>query len=223
VLPTGLLDPVRDWGLAPPPEPEKPPEPVHEDFVSGLANWIFTNADWKQDIAGVRTGSLALLRPSLSMRDYELEFLGKIEKQSIGWVFRGRDTSNYHTARLVVDNGAGTAQLVRSTVLAGEREAAVSVPLEVTIAQNSSCRVKMSVSGAEFKVFVNDKPAFDWEDDRLSEGGVGFFSEGDDRARLYWVKVTPFYEAAPDEQYESPTALRAEFHREIRMGVYGNE
>ena len=34
-------------------------------------------------------------------------------------------------------------------------------------------------------------PFFDWSDDRLREGGVGFFSDGEDRARLYWVKVTP--------------------------------
>jgi hypothetical protein len=219
VLPIDSLGPIRDWGLAPPPEPEKPPEPIHEDFAAGLVNWVCANADWRQDIAGVRTGSLALLRPSLNMRDYELEFLGKIENQSLGWVFRAANTSNYHAARIVFDEASGTAQLLRSTVLAGERETVDALPVGTAVARNSSCRVKMSVSGNEFRLLINDKPVFEWEDDRLPEGGVGFFSDGDDRARLYWVKVTPFFEALHDDLYPPLAALRPDIHREIRMGV----
>ena len=217
VLPVDSLGPIRDWGLAPPPEPEKPPEPIHEDFAAGLTNWVCANADWKQDIAGVRTGSLALLRPSLNMRDYEIEFLGKIENQSIGWVFRAANTSNYYALRLALDGDS--AQLVRFAVLAGDREEPVQARLQVPVAQNASCRVKMSVTGDEFKLFINDKPACEWNDDRLPEGGVGFFSDGEDRARLYWVKVTPFYEAPADDLYHPIAGLRSEFHREIRMGV----
>jgi len=219
VLPVDSLGPIRDWGLAPPPEPEQPPEPVHEDFAAGLANWLCANADWRQDIAGVRTGSLALLRPSLNMCDYELEFLGKIENQSLGWVFRAANTSNYHAVRILLDAASGTTQLARFAVLAGEREEQAAAPLPVTVAQNASCRVKMSIRGSEFKLYINDKPAFAWEDSRLPEGGVGFFSEADDRARLYWVKVTPFYETLSDELYPPIANGRAGIHREIRMGV----
>ena len=220
VLPVDSLGPIRDWGLAPPPEPEKPPEPVHEDFAAGLANWICSNADWRQDIAGVRTGSLALLRPSLNMLDYELEFLGKIENQSIGWAFRASNAGNYQAVRIVLDGAEGKARLVRFTVLAGEREPAEAAPLDAVVGQNASCRVKMSVRGNEFRLFINDKPVFEWEDDRLPEGGVGFFSEGDDRARLYWVKVTPLPDALSEELYQpAGAALRPEIHRQIRMGV----
>jgi hypothetical protein len=219
VLPVDSLGPIRDWGLAPPPEPEQPPEPVHEDFAAGLANWLCANADWRQDIAGVRTGSLALLRPSLNMCDYELEFLGKIENQSLGWVFRAANSANYHAVRIVLDSDSATAQLARFAVLAGEREEESRAPLPITVAQNASCRVKMSVQGSEFKLYINDKPAFAWEDSRLPEGGVGFFSEADDRARLYWVKVTPFYESLTDELDPPIANIRAEIHREIRMGV----
>jgi hypothetical protein len=218
VLPVDSLGPIRDWGLAPPPEPEKPPEPIHEDFSAGLANWLCANADWRQDIAGVRTGSLALLRPSLNMSDYELEFLCKIENRSIGWVFRAANTSNYYAVQIALD-AAGAAHLARYTVLAGDREQPAIAPLDLQLAKSASCRVKLIVSGCDFRLLVNDKPVFDWSDDRLTEGGIGFFSDGEDRARLYWVKVVPFYEARPEEEYAAVAALGAGIHREIRMGV----
>jgi hypothetical protein len=56
-------------------------------------------------------------------------------------------------------------------------------------------------------------------DDRLPEGGVGFFSDGDDRARLYWVKVMPYYEGHTEDLYPPMGPLDTEIHREIRMGV----
>ena len=217
VLPVDSLGPIRDWGLAPPPEPEKPPEPVHEDFGAGLTNWLCTTDDWRQDIAGVRTGSLALLRPSLNMSDYELEFLGKIENRSLGFVFRAANTNNYQAVQIALD-AAGGVHLARYAVLGGEHSQPAIAPLDLAVAKNASCRVKLSVCGSDFKLFVNDKPAFDWTDDRLPEGGVGFFSDGEDRARLYWVKVTPFYEAHGDEHYPI-AALAADIHKEIRIGV----
>jgi hypothetical protein len=218
MLPIDSLGPIRDWGLAPPPEPEKPPEPIHEDFSAGLANWLCANADWRQDIAGVRTGSLALLRPSLNMYDYEFEFLCKIENRSIGCVFRAANTSNYHAVQIAVD-GAGSAHLARYSMLAGERDQPAIAPLDMQITKSASCRVKLTVTGGNFKLLVNDKPAFDWTDDRLPEGGVGFFSDGEDRARLYWVKVTPLYEARLDDDYSPVVALGAGIHREITLGV----
>jgi hypothetical protein len=218
VLPVDSLGPIRDWGLAPPPEPEKPPEPVNEDFGAGLANWLCANADWRQDIAGVRTGSLALLRPSLNMSDYEFEFLCKIENRSIGWVFRAANASNYYAMQLAVDT-AGAAHLARYSVLAGERQPPAIAPLAMQLAKNASCRVKLSAVGGDFRLLINDKPVFDWSDDLLPEGGIGFFSDGEDRARLYWVKVTPYYEARIEDDYSPMAALGAEIHREIRMGV----
>jgi hypothetical protein len=218
VLPVDRFGPIRDWGLAPPPEPEQPPEPINEDFAGGMINWICASADWRQDIAGVRTGSLALLRPSLNMSDYEFEFLGKIENQSIGWVFRAANTSNYHAAQVAV-NESGGAQLTRYSVVAGERDQPASEALPLTIAKSASCRVKMLVSGDDFKLFLNDQPAAEWSEGRLAEGGVGFFSEGEDRARLYWVKVTPCYEAPAEEAYAMSAPTRFESHQGIRMGV----
>ena len=218
MLPIDPHGPIRDWGLAPPPEPEKPPEPIHEDFALGLANWICAGSDWRQDIAGVRTGSLALLRASLAMRDYEFEFLGKIENLSLGWVFRASNPANYHAAQIAADPGS-PARLLRFSVLAGEREEAAAAALPMAITKNASCRVKMTVRGDEFTVFVNDKPVSQWSDDRLPDGGIGFFSEADDRARLYWVRVAPYGETPEPEPYPALNLPRSERHSEIRMGV----
>jgi hypothetical protein len=217
-LPVDSLGPIRDWGLAPPPQPEQPAEPIHEDFSNGLTNWMCDKADWRQDIAGVRTGSLALLRPSLSLSDYDLEFLCKIENRSIGWVFRAADANRHYALQIALDT-AGTPHLARYCVMHGAHEQPAIVPLGASITKNSSCRVKLSVRGCNFRLLINEKPAFEWSDDRLSEGGVGFFSEGDDKARLYWVKVTPFGEARADELFPPMPALRTGSTREIRIGV----
>jgi len=39
-------------------------------------------------------------------------------------------------------------------------------------------------------VSVDGRPVASWTDGRLSSGGVGFRGAADDRARLYWVRVS---------------------------------
>jgi hypothetical protein len=121
--------------------------------------------------------------------------------------------------QIALDPASGAAHLTRYSVLDGKSEQPAIAPLDVPLGKTSSCRVKMSILGNEFKLFINDKPAFDWMDDRLPEGGVGFFSDGEDRARLYWVKVTPYFEAGTEEMDSPLPPPGTEIHREIRMGV----
>jgi hypothetical protein len=132
------------------------------------------------------------------MSDYEFEFLCKIEKNSLGFVFRAADANNYYAVQISLD-AAGAAQLTHYTVLEGQREQPATVPLTAPPARNASCRAKLLVREGDFRLLLNDKPVLDWTDDRLPEGGVGFFSEKEDRARLYWVKVTPLSDDADNE------------------------
>ena len=78
---------------AAPPAPvakAKEREVVHyeENFDNGWDNWVGGVADWKVDVAGVRTGSLALYLPTLELSDYDLEFLARIDTHSLNWVVR---------------------------------------------------------------------------------------------------------------------------------------
>ena len=43
---------------------------------------------------------LALYQPSMQMESYRMEFLVKIEKQAVGWVYRATDQENYYAAKI---------------------------------------------------------------------------------------------------------------------------
>src|SRR5262249_45032311 len=72
---------------------------VHDDnFRSGLNLWE-GRKNWAQSWAYssdgfMRTGQLALYRPTLKMDNYRLEFFTQIESKSVGWVFRAKDEQN---------------------------------------------------------------------------------------------------------------------------------
>src|SRR4029077_20513403 len=79
---------------------------LNEDFRSGLDDWQVRGnraTAWSFDANGfVRPASLALYRPSMGLADYEMQFLGLIDKKALSWVVRARDFDNYYVIRLVV-------------------------------------------------------------------------------------------------------------------------
>jgi len=160
---------------------------LEENFASGCGNWVGEVADWRLDAAGARTGSLALFAPSLELIDYEMEFLVRVENRSVTWVFRAADTNDYYRASLRITPEGGY-EFTRSTVIAGVAEPAISSP-------RTALAVRTSVRKKEFAVFVEGQAVDRWTDDRLPIGGVGFGGAPDDRARLYWMRLT--YSGSP--------------------------
>jgi hypothetical protein len=167
---------------------------MEEHFASGCGNWIGDVADWRLDAAGARTGSLALFAPSIEMIDYDMEFLVRVEKSSVTWVFRAAELSDYYRAVLRV-NPKGGYLFERSAVIGGVAEPAVSKPVTVSSGARTALAVRTSVKGKDFAVFLEGQAVDQWSDDRLPIGGVGFGSTPDDRARLYWMRLT--YSGSP--------------------------
>jgi hypothetical protein len=162
---------------------------VEENFDSGCGNWVGGVADWRLDAAGARTGSLALFAPSIELIDYEMEFLVRVEKTSITWVFRAAELSDYYRAALRV-NPKGGYLFERTTVVGGVPEPVVSKAVTVSSNARTALAVRTVVKGKEFAVFLEGQAVDKWSDDRLPIGGVGFGSTADDRARLYWMRLT---------------------------------
>src|ERR1700677_1093043 len=77
---------------------------LDEDFHSGLDDWASrgdATADWSFDAAGfVRPGPLALYRPTMNLADYQVQFLGLIDKKALSWVVRAADFDNYQVVKL---------------------------------------------------------------------------------------------------------------------------
>jgi hypothetical protein len=128
------------------------------------------------------------------MIDYDMEFLVRVEKSSVTWVFRAAELSDYYRAVLRV-NPKGGYLFERSAVIGGVAEPAVSKPVTVSSGARTALAVRTSVKGKDFAVFLEGQAVDQWSDDRLPIGGVGFGSTPDDRARLYWMRLT--YSGSP--------------------------
>jgi len=169
--------------------PSVPRTKMEERFDSGWKNWVGGVEDWCVDAAGVRTGSLALFAPSLDMRDYEMEFLARIENRSVAWVFRASNFTEYHMCSIKVSQGGGY-EFKRRTVIGGIRGPAVTAPLRQAKTK-AALTVRLRAAGNEFTVWVDGQSVDNWSDSRLPIGGIGFMGGPDDRARIYWVRVSP--------------------------------
>jgi len=167
-----------------------------DDFRSGLADWEGNgewSRSWSYDGAGfLRTGPLALYRPSLSLTDYRMEFLGQIARKSIGWVYRAQDSKNYYATKITLVRGGPlpTAVIDRYAVVNGRESRRVQVPLPLSVREDTLYRVRMDVRGDGFTLTVQGQVVDHWSDDRIKDGGVGFFSAKGEQARLRWVEIS---------------------------------
>ena len=177
------------------PEIKAAPKPTlvsvryEEHFDGGWDNWVGGVQDWLVDVAGVRTGSMALFMPTLDLSDYDLEFLGRIDARSINWVVRatGLDRHVRCTLTLREDN---QLEFSRITVLDGTAQEAEVSSMRIPGKKRSAVTIRTSVSGSSIAVSVDGNEIDTWTEERLPSGGVGFVGAPDDRARLYWVKVS---------------------------------
>jgi hypothetical protein len=79
--------------------------------------------------------------------------------------------------------------MVRYPVIEGGKGARVQTPLRMMIHANTPYRVTVDVKGNEYRAYIEGQEADFWTEDRLKKGGVGFFSEAGESARVYWVKL----------------------------------
>jgi hypothetical protein len=144
---------------------------------------------WKVDVAGVRIGPLALYVPALELIDYELEFLARIDTRSVNWVVRAAGLDEYLRCTLTALPG-GELEFSRCAVVAGVAQAPVTAAQHLPGKPRSAMTVSTRVSGDTFTVSVDGKSIDTWDDDRFPMGGIGFSGALDDRARLYWVRLS---------------------------------
>jgi len=182
--PFGAAAPVR--------KVEAPPTVLEEHFDAGLTNWVGGTDNWKVDVAGVRPGSLALYSPSVDLPNYQLEFLTRVDLRGISWVFRANFT-DYYKATIAVAPGGGY-ELRRRAVIGGLEEGAtvqLLPPATPAPTGKTAVTVRTRVAADEFTVSIDGQVIDTWTDARMTAGGIGFVGAPEDRARLYWVKVTP--------------------------------
>ncbi len=165
---------------------------LEEHFDSGWKNWSGGLDDWTLDAAGARTGSPAIFVPTLELRDYEVEFLTRIENRSVTMLFRAASLTQYYFACIAVAAGGGY-EFRHGSLIGGVRQEAQPVPLGAIGNPNpkTACSIRLRAAGNDFAVWLDGKAIEQWEDNRLPGGAIGFAGAPDDRARIYWIKVSP--------------------------------
>jgi hypothetical protein len=82
-------------------------------------------------------------------------------------------------------------------VVGGAASPAVTLPIRpLSTAKPSpggktAITVRLRVRGGEFTLYLDGQAVDTWNDARFPVGGIGFVGTPDDRARLYWVRLTP--------------------------------
>jgi hypothetical protein len=167
-----------------------------DTFHAGMESWNAAPRTWapgwsRHPDGYVRTGQLALYRPSAAYSDYRLEFFGQIESKSMDWAVRARDLQNYYAMKFtVVEPGLRPIiAMVHYPVVGGKKGYKVEVPLSVMVHDNTPFHVAVEVNGNRVITSIEGQEVDRWTDDTLTSGGVGFFSEPGERARLYWMKL----------------------------------
>jgi len=168
---------------------------LEDDFHSGLDGWKGKEGwskTWSFDSAGsARPGSLALLRESIPLKDYHVELLGQIDSKALGFVLRAADMNNYQAVKLAVlkPGPLPTLALVRYAVIDGHEGPKTQTPLILEARSDTLYKFVVDVKDDHFSVLVNGVYAGSWTEGRLKSGGVGFFADKGEGARLRWVHV----------------------------------
>jgi hypothetical protein len=162
-----------------------------------MQRWTAQNgaapANWRRNVAGyAQTGALALFSPTAKFSDYKLEFFGQIEQKSIGWVVRAKDEKNYHAMKFTkIESGLRPIiAMVHYSVVDGKRGRTLQSPLNVMVHNNRPFTVAVTVRGKSLVTEVDGEEVDRFREEALPVGGVGFFSDAGETARLYWARVT---------------------------------
>ena len=170
---------------------------VFDDFRSGLDRWQSSgqigNA-WSYDQTGFALpGNLSLLTPSIGLTDYDFDTVVQIESGGLGMVFRAARPDTYQAVKLIIEDPSDHMPSIvveRYAVIKGKESARAVEFSPVRLPKDTLYRVHLHVRGDSFTLYVQDHLVAYWSDARLLSGGVGFFCNKGQRARIGWVRVS---------------------------------
>jgi len=174
-----------------------------ENFQAGLKSWKASDAaseknventtrDWSFNHGFAEVGRMRLWKDSMHMSNYQIEFVGQIEKKGLGWAYRAADANNFYATKIQIlkPGPLPTADLLRYAVIHGRENSHVRLPLPLVVRTDTLYHVQMGVKDDTFSTIVNGQMVDTWTDSRLRGGGIGFFTDSDEKAMLRWVTVS---------------------------------
>ncbi len=156
---------------------------VEEAALANNGGWV---QDWFADRAGGKQGRhVDVLRGSLTLRDYRLQFEGQIEQGALSWVFRASEKNFYVEKIQVVTPGLTPVMaLVHFAVIDGKEQPRTQTPLPIQAHLDTAYKVRMDVIGSHFTTWVQDQQVDEWTDSQIGAGGVGLYYDSGESASL---------------------------------------
>jgi hypothetical protein len=162
--------------------------PVSAAVAPTVATGVPISGGWIDDWANAARSRrhISLLSGSAKLSDYRMEFQAQIESKAIGWIFRGLNPRNFYVAKLetITPGLEPTVALVHFAVVDGQDENRVVVPLPMKVRVDTNYKVRFDAIGNRFTAWVQGQKIAEWTDSRFGSGGVGFFSERDEKAAM---------------------------------------
>jgi len=150
----------------------------------GEAGWI---EDWAPQPPNPKVlRVLSILRGSLPLSDYRMEFEAQIESKALGWVYRALNPKNYYVTKLeIVKPGIEpTVEVAHFAMIDGEEQTRSHTPLTVKVRVDTSYKVRFEALGDRFTTYVEGQKVDEWTDNRIGRGGVGMYRERGESALL---------------------------------------
>jgi hypothetical protein len=137
---------------------------------------------------------VSVVRSSMGLSDYQMEFEGSIQIKGLGWVYRAQDSKNFYVGKIELEKAGLNPQYVIAhyAVIDGADQARVQTPLKIRVPLGGHYRIRLQVLGSRFNTWINDQKIDEWTDDRLTTGGAGLYGEGVEQSTLYGnFRITP--------------------------------
>jgi hypothetical protein len=165
---------------------------VYRPHASSAPDASSQGASWVREPTGSKQPQrqMVLYRPSLGTTDGRMEFTWKRSDGPLSWIFRAKDKDNYYAMSIrTLRTGASPALSIDHFTVYHGIESPHASKMIILTQNNPALPIRMDVSGATFKVYLDGKPIDSWSDNRLSAGGLGFLEQPDQPAEVESVRM----------------------------------
>ncbi len=151
---------------------------------------------WNVNFApeGKQQRKVSVLRASMGLADYRLEFESSIQIKGLGWVYRAQDSKNFYAGKIELEKAGLNPKYVIAhyAVIGGVEQPRGQTPLQIRVPLGGHYKIRFEALGNRFTTWIQDQIADDWTDDRLTAGGAGLYREGIEQSTLHGdFRVTP--------------------------------
>jgi hypothetical protein len=167
---------------------ESRPKPAVETSTTSI-NWI---SNFATDAKSQRR--VSVLRASMGLAAYRLDFESSIQIKGLGWVYRAGDSKNYYVSKIELEKPGQNPEfaIVHYAVIDGVEQAHEQTPLHVDVPLGGHYKIRFEAVDDRFTTWIQGQQVNQWMDGRLKTGGAGLYREGAEQFTLHGdFQVTP--------------------------------